>query len=233
MENRAAYSGKVLVTGATGKTGRWVVARLQHYGIPVKVLVRSAEKAADLGNVEVIQGRIQSDSDVARAVEGCSAVISALGSSELFGEASPAEVDRDGVIRLAEQARQAGVKHFGLVSSMAVTRWYHPLNLFGGVLSRKFEGEEKVRALFDGEGRSFTIVRPGGLRDGEPLQHELHVEQGDRMWSGWINRADVAELLVLSLWTPEAAGKTFEVVNKSEEVVTQEEGIAYCFSKLA
>ncbi|TNJ36306.1 SDR family oxidoreductase [Prosthecochloris vibrioformis] len=232
METSAAYSGKVLVAGATGKTGRWVVKRLQHYGIPVKVLVRSAEKAAELGDVEVVEGRIQSDEDVARAVQGCSAVISALGSSELFGEASPAEVDRDGVIRLAGKAVDAGVKHFGLVSSMAVTRWYHPLNLFGGVLSRKFEGEEKVRALFGSEGRTYTIVRPGGLRDGEPMQHELHAEQGDRMWSGWINRADVAELLVLSLWTPEAAGKTFEVINKGEDVVTQEEGLAYCFRQL-
>ncbi len=95
-------------------------------------------------------------------MQGCSAVISALGSSSLGGESSPAEVDRDGVIRLADAAAAAGVSHFGLVSSLAVTRWYHPLNLFGGVLLMKAAAEKHVRELFSTGGRSYTIVRPGG-----------------------------------------------------------------------
>ncbi len=37
---------KVLVAGATGRTGQWVVRRLQHYGIPVRALVGSAGKAS-------------------------------------------------------------------------------------------------------------------------------------------------------------------------------------------
>ncbi|ASQ89708.1 NAD-dependent epimerase [Prosthecochloris sp. GSB1] len=222
MTVKTGYDGRVLVAGATGKTGRWVVSRLLHYGVPARVLTRSEEKARTLGDVEIVTGKIQSEEDVAKAVEGCSAVISALGSSEVFGEASPGEVDRDGVIRLVDQAARAGVKHFGLVSSMAVTKWYHPLNLFAGVLSKKFEAEEHLREVFGKEGRSYTIVRPGGLKDGEPLQHELHVEQGDNMWSGWINRGDVAELLVVSLWTDKAKNKTFEVVNEGDETRRQE-----------
>ncbi len=217
MTEKTTYTGKVLVAGATGKTGRWVVERLKHYGVSVKVLSRAAEKAKSLGEVEIVEGKIQSDEDVARAVEGCTGVISALGSSEVFGEASPGEVDRDGVIRLVDKAALAGVKHFGLVSSMAVTRWYHPLNLFAGVLSKKFQAEEHLRDVFGKEGRSYTIVRPGGLKDGEPLMHDLHVEQGDKLWSGWMNRSDVAELLVISLWTDKAANKTFEVIMEGEE----------------
>ncbi|WP_294345860.1 SDR family oxidoreductase [Prosthecochloris sp.] len=217
MTDTTKYTGKVLVAGATGKTGRWVVSRLQHYGIPVRVLARSLEKAKELGDVEVIEGKIQNDEDVAKAVEGCTGVISALGSSEVFGEASPGEVDRDGVIRLVDKAAQAGVTHFGLVSSMAVTRWYHPLNLFAGVLSKKFQAEEHLRNVFGMDGRSYTIVRPGGLKDGEPLMHDLHVEQGDKMWSGWMNRSDVAEMLVVSLWTEKARNKTFEVIMEGED----------------
>ncbi len=217
MTKKGTYTGTVLVAGATGKTGRWVVSRLQHYGVPVRVLSRSGEKAGELGDVEIVVGKIQSEEDVSKAVQGCAAVISALGSSEVFGEASPGEVDRDGVIRLVDAAAKAGVKHFGLVSSMAVTKWYHPLNLFAGVLSKKFEAEEHLRKVFRTEGRSYTIVRPGGLKDGEPLHHDLHVDQGDRMWSGWINRGDVAELLVVSLWSEKARNKTFEVVNEDEE----------------
>lgn len=220
MESKRVYGGKVLVAGATGRTGQWVVERLLHYGIAVRVFSRQADKALTLfgQSVEIVTGKIQNAEDIARAVEGCDAVLSAIGSSSYSGESSPADVDRDGVKRLVDEAARAGVKHFGLVSSLGVTRWYHPLNLFGAVLLKKWEAEEHLRELFASPARSYTIVRPGGLKDGEPLLHKLHVESGDRLWSGWINRSDVAELLVLSLWVEKAKNKTFEVINEREEV---------------
>jgi len=229
MTEKIGYTGTVLVAGATGKTGTWIVRRLQQYGVGVRVLVRSVEKAASLGDVDVVVGRIQSNDDIAKAVKGCSAVISALGSSEVFGEASPGEVDRDGVKRLADEAAKAGVKHFGLVSSIAVTKWFHPLNLFGGVLSMKLEGENHVREIFSQDGRTYTIVRPGGLKDGEPLQYKLKTDQGDRIWNGFTNRSDVAELLVLSLTNEKAWKTTFEVVTEEE---APQQSLDYCFEGL-
>jgi uncharacterized protein YbjT (DUF2867 family) len=219
MENKKEYSGKVLVAGATGKTGQWVVKRLLQYGVPVRVFARDKTKAIILfgEGVEIVEGKIQSASDIGLAVRGCDAVISALGSSSYSGESSPAEVDRDGVKRLVDEAAKAGVKHFGLVSSLFVTQWYHPLNLFAGVLHKKWEAEEHVRAVFSQSPLSYTIVRPGGLKDGEPLKHKLHVDTGDWLWNGWTNRSDVAELLVASLWAEKAKNKTFAVINESEE----------------
>ena len=222
MDKESIYRSKVFVAGATGKTGQWVVKRLLHYGVPVRVFSRDKDKALRLfgDRVEIVPGKIQSSRDIASAVEGCDAVISALGSSSYSGESSPADVDRDGVKRLADEAAKAGVKHFGLVSSLAVTRWYHPLNLFAGVLLKKWEAEEHVRKVFTNEGRSYTIVRPGGLKDGEPLHYKLHVDTGDRLWNGFINRSDVAELLVIALWLDKAKNKTFEVVNDIEQPQT-------------
>ncbi|UWX57438.1 SDR family oxidoreductase [Chlorobaculum sp. MV4-Y] len=232
MAHKSEYGKKVLVAGATGKTGSWVVKRLLHYGVPVRVFVRSEEKARSLfgEGVEVATGKIQDAEAIRRALSGCDAVISALGSSAMSGEASPSEVDRDGAIRLIDEAAKAGVKHFAMVSSIAVTKWFHPLNLFGGVLSMKLAAEEHLRKIFGSEGRSYTVIRPGGLRDGEPLQHRLHVEQGDHLWNGWMNRSDVAELAVLSLWVEKAANKTFEVIIEAPE---PQESLTSYFDKLA
>ncbi|TCD48079.1 SDR family oxidoreductase [Chlorobium sp. N1] len=233
MEGSSQYRDVVLVAGASGRTGKWVVSRLRHYGVPVRALVRSRERAGDFGEgVEIAVGSLQDRRSLEKAAGGCGAVICAVGSSALFGDSSPSEVDRDGVIRLADAAAAAGVRHFGLVSSLAVTRWYHPLNLFGGVLSMKFAAEEHLRALFSRDGRSYTIVRPGGLKEGEPLRHRLVVGQGDHMWSGWTCRSDVAELLVLSLWNPKARNRTFEVVSLKEEEEPQE-SLAYCYDGLS
>lgn len=232
MDANRKYNGRVLVAGATGKTGQWVVKRLLGYAIPVRVFSREKEKALQLfgDSVEIVTGRIQSAADIAGAVKGCDAVISALGSNSYSGESSPGDVDRDGVIRLVDEAAKAGVKHFGLVSSLAVTKWYHPLNLFAGVLLKKWEAEEHVRDVFSKEKRSYTIVRPGGLKDGEPLQHRLHVDIGDRLWNGSVNRSDVAELLVVSLWLEKAKNKTFEVINDIEE---EQSELEHCYDQLS
>ncbi|ABB24856.1 SDR family oxidoreductase [Pelodictyon luteolum] len=231
MDSRDLFSGRVLVAGASGRTGSWVVKRLRHYNIPVRALVRSLERASGFdADVEIALGSLQDRAALDKAVTGCTGVISAVGSSALTGDASPSAVDRDGVIRLADAALSAGVKHFGLVSSLAVTRWYHPLNLFGGVLSMKFAAEEHIRKIFSQNGRSYTIVRPGGLKDGEPLQHTMVVGQGDHMWSGWTNRSDVAELLVLSLWLDKARNRTFEVVSGEEQV---QDSLEYCYDNLS
>jgi len=211
------FQGKVLVAGATGKTGKWVIKRLQAYGIPLRALVRSEEKG-DALDVEYVVGRVQSAADLQNAVSGCDAVISALGASSIFGDASPSEVDRDGMIRLVDAAAKAGIRKFILVSSLCVTKTLHPMNLFGGVLTMKFAGEEHLRKVFSQEGRSYTVIRPGGLKDGEPFKSKILFDKGDRIDSGSINRSDVAEVAVLSLSLSEAHNETFEMISMGEEV---------------
>jgi len=234
MSGENQFKGKVLVAGATGVTGRWVIKRLQSYGIPVRALVRSEEKGKSLGDgIELAIGRVQNAEDLAEAVKGCDAVISALGSSSIFGESSPAEVDRDGVIRLVDEAAKAGIKKFVLVSSLSVTKTLHPMNLFGGVLSMKHAGEEHLREVFSQGGRSYTIIRPGGLKNGDPFKHKILFDKGDRIFNGFIDRSDVAEVAVLSLQVSSAKNQTFEMISAGEEAQTSLEPYFENLEKLA
>ncbi len=232
MENQTTpqFNGKVLVAGATGKTGQWIINRLQSYGIPVRALVRSDEKGKSLGEgIDYVVGRVQSSDDLKKAVDGCDAVISALGASAIFGDASPSEVDKDGVIRLVDAAAEAGIKKFVIVSSLCVTRPLHPMNLFGGVLTMKLAGEDHLRKVFSEEGRSYTVVRPGGLKDGEPFQQKIMFDKGDKLSSGSVNRSDVAEVAVLSLWLENAKNETFEMISIGDE---KQESLAPYFDSL-
>ena len=215
------YSGTVLVAGATGKTGQWVVKRLQHYGIDYRLFVRSGRKALELFGPEITDkltpGSVENDEEVLAAVSHADAVICAVGGNVMDPEAPPpSAIDRDGVIRLAAHAREQGVRHFILISSLAVTKPDHPLNKYGQVLTMKLEGENEVRRLFSTKGLSYTILRPGGLAEGEPMEHPLLFDTGDRIETGKINRSDVAEAAVESLWTPEARDLTFELIQTDE-----------------
>jgi len=216
------YNGTVLVAGATGRTGRWVVRRLQHYGIDFRLFVRSGEKAVETFGPEVIDrltvGSVENDAEVDAAVMNVDAVICAVGGNVMDPEApSPADIDRDGVIRLADRSKKRGVSRFILISSLAVTKPDHPLNKYGNVLTMKLEGENEVRRLYATEGFSYTVLRPGGLVDeSEPLMHELIFDTGDRMETGRIDRSDVAEAAVEALWVPAARNLTFELIQGGE-----------------
>ena len=214
------YSGNVLVAGATGRTGQLVVRSLQRRGMAYRLFVRSAEKARRLFGKEVegriVAGSAENSDDIRRAVEGIDAVICAIGGAVTDPEAPPpSAIDRDAVIRLASMAKHCGVKQFILISSLAVTKPDHPLNKYGRVLDMKLEGENGVRELFQDEGYAYTIIRPGGLLDGPPMQHRLLLDTGDRI-TGSIDRSDVAEIAVLSLIVPAAGNRTFELIRVDE-----------------
>lgn len=65
---------KVLVTGANGLVGQYVVTRLLDLGYQVKVLVRTNKQNIP-SQVDVFQGDITDSTSVLEAVKGCDAVI--------------------------------------------------------------------------------------------------------------------------------------------------------------
>ncbi|MGK5677880.1 NAD(P)H-binding protein [Actinoplanes sp. URMC 104] len=76
----------------------------------------------------------------------------------------------------------------------------------------KRRGERLVRA----SGLPYTIVRPGWFDYHAPGRLRLVMKQGDRNWAGdpsdgVVSRRQIAEVLVASLTSAAAAGKTFEL----------------------
>jgi len=81
---------KILIVGATGATGRWLVTQLLENGHTVKVIVRSPDKLPQTiqnhPNLSIIQAAVLdlSEADLARHVKGCNAVASCLGHNVSF-----------------------------------------------------------------------------------------------------------------------------------------------------
>ena len=200
----------VLVAGATGGTGRQVVAQLQEQGYGVRALVRDAASAAEkLGpGVELIVADVRDPQSLAPAFDGVTRVISAIGASEKEGPNSPEFVDYGGNRNLIDAAMNARVQQFVLVSSMGVTHEDHVLNrIFGNVLIWKMKAEDYLRA----SGIAYTVVRPGGLHDKPGGEQKIVFEQMDTVKTVSISRDDVAAVCVEALAYPEAQSKTFEV----------------------
>src|SRR4051794_7121236 len=92
-----------------------------------------------------------------------------------------------------------------LMTSIGVSRRTNPHSSVGQLLDWKRRSERLVRA-----GAPHTIVRPGWFDGAGPRDEALVFEQGDTGNRG-IGRDQVAEVLVRSLLTDSAVGRTFEL----------------------
>jgi len=204
----------ILVAGATGRTGRIIVRKLQAHGYTTHALVRNPVTAKALLGEDIIfhQGDIRDLSTLQTAMPDMDAVISAVGSKAPVGKNCPKRVDYEGVVNLVNTAKTYQVRRFVLISSIAVTRPNHPLNCFGKVLDWKLKGEETLRD----SGLDYAIIRPGGLMDTPGGHQNLVFDQGDSIL-GMISREDVADISVKALEYPFPLQVTFEVIEAKEK----------------
>jgi uncharacterized protein YbjT (DUF2867 family) len=75
------------------------------------------------------------------------------------------------------------------------------------------EKERAEQALLE-SGLDYVIVRPGWMND-DPATGDVLVAEGSKKMTGSIPRADVARLMVASLYAPEVINRTFEVVART------------------
>jgi uncharacterized protein YbjT (DUF2867 family) len=199
--------GPVLVVGATGRTGRLIVARLIARGIPVRALVRDAAKGGEVLPPEVSQfvGDVRRSETLAAPVAGARAMIIATCSSPERGNEAET-VDYMGTCNLIEQATAADFEQVLFISSIHATHPEHYQDVEPTSLGWKARAEEAIRA----SAVPYCIIRPGWLTDGaggEPLA----VSQGDTA-EGRLSRTDLADACMQLLLRAEATGKTFEVI---------------------
>lgn len=210
--------GLVVVAGASGRTGQFVVRELRARGLAYRPLTRSrAEAEQRLGAAAAgepwVEVDVRDPAAVEAALAGARWLISVIGTREVQGPNSAEFVDYGGVKNLVDAARRHGVRHIVLLTAIGVTDPKHPLNKAANdTLAWRFRGEEHLRA----SGIPYTIVRPAGLRD-EPTGHwgGLRLDQGDDWQSvkgTVVSREDIARLMVEALTNPALRNVTVEAV---------------------
>jgi len=204
---------KVLVAGSTGKTGLAVVNELIKRGIPVVALVRDRAKGLSLlpPGLEIVVGDVLEPTSLATALTNCNIVICATGAQPSFDITGPFKVDYQGTKNLVDLSKEGQVEHFILVSSLCVSKFFHPLNMFWLVLYWKQQAENYLRQ----SGLTYTIVRPGGLSNDDNTD-PIVMSSADTLFEGRIPRVKVAQTCVESLFHPSAFNKTIEIVTNSD-----------------
>ncbi len=209
---------KVFVAGATGATGQRIVAELCQRQIPARLLVRDINKAREIWPVsnelvELVTGDVGNVDALMQAIGDCTKVICATGARPSIDPTGPYQVDYVGTKNLVDAAQAKDIQHFSIVTSLCVSKFFHPLNLFWLILYWKQQGENYLRA----SGLNYTIVRPGGLKNDE-VSGILVMSKADTLFEGSIPRQKVAEVCVESLSQPAAVNKVVEIVCQSTAI---------------
>ncbi|HLC04445.1 MAG TPA: NmrA family NAD(P)-binding protein [Anaerolineales bacterium] len=193
----------ILVTGASGKTGRAVVAALARGGAPTRAMVRhpsQIEALSNLGALEVIPADMRLAPELRGAVENVRAIY------HICPNVSPDEVEIGR--RVIAAAEQAGVEHLVLHSVLHPQAEQMPHHW------SKLRVEEM---LFE-SGLSFTVLQPaaymqnllagwkliaeeGVLRNPYPVQTRLSL----------VDLEDVAQAAALVLTTGGHTAATYEL----------------------
>jgi putative NADH-flavin reductase len=192
---------RILVIGATGGTGKEIIAQALAREIAVTAIVRSADKLGALRDqVTVLVANALESRAWQDALFGHDAVISALGSSGL----GPTTTCEEGARSTTQAMRHAGVERLLVVSAGML----FPDSGFVGAILRStiLRNVARDSAAMEAVVRSttlrWTIVRPPRLTTGTCTKRYL--SESDRLppnGRGWVHRSDLAHFLISALET--------------------------------
>lgn len=167
---------RVLVTGATGFVGSWIVRFLSERGHAVRVLVRSSSRFTNLDGLDLerVEGDVTDRESVRRALTGCEGVVHTAGIAHFRpGRLQTLlAVNVEGVRVVLEEALAAGVSRAVATSSVgAIGGTDHPRVADEGTPSNaeetgidylisKYRGE-RVALEVAGRGLPVSVLRPG------------------------------------------------------------------------
>jgi putative NADH-flavin reductase len=197
---RSDDTPKITVLGATGPTGRHIVAQALSRGYDVTALVRSPEKAADLKGVKLVVGDVRDEKALRRAIGGRDAVVSALGTPAspfrqvtLLSSATNALVD---AMKAEQVSRLVAVTGIGAGDSRGHGGLVFDKLIFPLLLRKVYADKDLQEAIIRESGLEWTIVRPSVLTNKPPRGTVRALTALSGFHGGSISRQDVARFLL-------------------------------------
>jgi NADH dehydrogenase len=199
----------ILVVGATGVVGGMIARGLLEQGRDVRILARPGSHYQPLvdAGAEPIEGDLKDAPSLIPACAGVETLITTASAGSRGGADTPETVDAQGNDNLIDAARQAGVRQFIFVSTIAADE-DSPIPL----LRAKARAEERLRA----SGLAYTILAANGLLDvwlplvvGGPARagHPVTLVGEGRRRHSFVAAADVAAFAVAAVDHPAALNR--------------------------
>jgi len=196
---------RILLLGATGRTGRFVMDFCRLLGYQVTALVRDASRLERIPpDLRVVKGSPEILSDVQEAIKNCDAVIVTLNNIS-----TPGSISIQAPFLIANSVRnclavmaERGPRRIVVMSMLGVgdSLGYAPAAIHGMKGSNEFKtlfaDHEATDMLIKESPLDWTEVRAVGLRENGPLKDLIVTYAGTPRPAPTISRRHVAKFLV-------------------------------------
>ena len=205
---------KVVVFGATGKTGKEILNQALAQGWEVTAFVRDPSSLSlENGDLNIMKGDIFEISTVKRAIQGQDAVICSLGTSEL----GKTTVRAEGTKNIITAMKENNVDRLVVVSAHGVAESWSTLSFinkifFATLLFSARQDHEKQEVVVKESDLDWTILRPSGLTD-TPKTGNYAIGEDIKPITSRISRADVAHAIVKEVHDKTFIGKAVTISN--------------------
>jgi putative NADH-flavin reductase len=205
----------ILIIGASKGIGLEAVKAGLAAGHTVRALARSAARIAiEHANLTKVAGDARRQADVARAAQGCDAVIQAIGvgslnelafGTTLFSDSTRVTID---AMKTAAVRRLIAVTGAGAGNSRGRNGLLYDHLMFPLLLQRIYADKDRSEAMITASGLDWTIVRPGLLTNGPRTSRYRALANPNDWRTGSISRADVADFLIAQVAARDMIGQT-------------------------
>lgn len=206
---------KLIVFGASGKTGNEIVKLALAQGHKVTAFVRDpSSMVLKNNNLDYFTGDVFDLASVERAIKGHDAVVCALGAGN---DLKKTTVRTTGTINIIKSMKKNKVKRLMVMSAMGVGNSWDSLSLlnkifFATLLKSSREDHESQETAVIESGLEWTIIRPSGLID-TPRTGVYKVGENISAVTSKIARADIADLILKELKQNVLIGKAVTITN--------------------
>lgn len=199
---------RVLIVGASGRTGTELVDQALERGYHVTAMVREPSRLArDHPRLEIAVADVLDAGAVRRAVSGHDGVLIALGHGKFLG---PTRILSTGTRNILESMRQSGVRRLVCETSLGIgdsafrMGLYYTLFVIPVILPFYYWDKTRQERFIAKSGLEWVIVRPAVLTTGKRtgrIRHGFRV--GSFVLTRRIARSDVAHFMLDQLETDE------------------------------
>lgn len=198
---------RILLLGATGRTGSLALAYALEKGYQISCLTRDAARVQFQGKVDLFEGDVTNLDDISKAMQGCEAVVSILNISRTSDFPwsplrTPPTLLSNAMSSLIPLAKENNLKRIISCSAWGVGdsekeipgwfRWFIKNSNIGVAYADHAKQEELLRA----SGLDYTIVRPTGLTNSSKTQAVRESFENEPKPRLTISRKSVAKFMI-------------------------------------
>lgn len=217
---------KILILGSTGRTGKYLLVEALARGFVVNILVRDAKKiSVKSERLTIFEGTPSNIQDLARALQGCTHVMSALNVSRTsdFPWAklrTPKDFLEKTIQNIIVLSKSNLIENVMVISAWGVAEtkkdipfWFRWTIDFSNI-KYGYLGHEQQEKLLETSDLNYTIIRPVGLTNSEKSKPIIVTKSNIPKPNLLISRKNVAVFMVDVL---EREAFFREVISISEE----------------